>query len=80
MNNKRALRAMVLLVITALLFLPACSQGTPDLTEESSSVILEDFQPIVSATGIVLPSKRVVLSFPTPGIVDVIMVDDLFLP
>jgi len=76
MNNKRALRALYFLVITALLFLPACSQGTPDLTEESNSVILEDFQPIVSATGIVLPSKRVVLSFSTPGIVDEIMVEE----
>jgi len=76
MNNKRARRALYLLVITALLFLPACSQGSPDLTEESSSVILEDFQPVVSATGIVLPSKRVVLSFPSPGIVDAILVKE----
>jgi multidrug resistance efflux pump len=76
MNNKRALRALYVLVITALLFLPACSQGTPDLTEEPNSGILEDFQPIVSATGIVLPSKRVVLSFSTPGIVDEIMVEE----
>lgn len=76
MNNKRALRALYFLVITALLFLPACSQGTPDLTEEPNSGILEDFQPIVSATGIVLPSKRVVLSFSTPGIVDEIMVEE----
>jgi multidrug efflux pump subunit AcrA (membrane-fusion protein) len=76
MNNKRALRALYVLVITALLFLPACSQGTPDLTEEPNSGSLEDFQPIVSATGIVLPSKRVVLSFSTPGIVDEIMVEE----
>lgn len=76
MNNKRALRALYVLVITALLFLPACTQGTPDLTEEPNSGILEDFQPIVSATGIVLPSKRVVLSFSTPGIVDEIMVEE----
>ncbi|MCK4742069.1 MAG: efflux RND transporter periplasmic adaptor subunit, partial [Anaerolineales bacterium] len=46
------------------------------LTEESNSAILEDFQPVVSATGIVLPSKRVVLSFPTPGILDAIMVEE----
>jgi multidrug resistance efflux pump len=76
MNNKRALRALYFLVITALLFLPACSQGTPDLTEEPNSGIPEDFQPIVSATGIVLPSKRIVLSFSTPGIVDEIMVEE----
>lgn len=76
MNNKRALRALYFLVITALLFLPACSQGTPDLTEEPNSGIPEDFQPIVSATGIALPSKRVVLSFSTPGIVDEIMVEE----
>ena len=76
MNNKRALRALYVLVITALLFLPACSQGTPDLTEEPNSGIPEDFQPFVSATGIVLPSKRVVLSFSTPGIVDEIMVEE----
>ena len=76
MNNTRALRALYFLVITALLFLPACSQGTPDLTEEPNNGIPEDFQPIVSATGIVLPSKRVVLSFSTPGIVDEIMVEE----
>ena len=76
MNNKRALRALYFLVITALLFLPACSQGTPDLTEEPNNGIPEDFQPIVSATGIVLPSKRIVLSFSTPGIVDEIMVEE----
>lgn len=76
MNNKIALRALYLLLIAAVLVLPACSQGTPDLTEESNSAILEDFQPVVSATGIVLPSKRVVLSFPTPGILDAIMVEE----
>lgn len=76
MNNKIALRALYLLLITVAFVLPACSQGTPDLTEEPNSVTLEDFQPVVSATGIVLPSKRVVLSFPTPGIVDVIMVEE----
>jgi multidrug efflux pump subunit AcrA (membrane-fusion protein) len=76
MNNKIALRAFYPLLIAAVLVLPACSQGTPDLTEESNSAILEDFQPVVSATGIVLPSKRVVLSFPTPGIVDAIMVEE----
>lgn len=76
MNNKIALRALYLLLIAAILVLPACSQGTPDLTEESNSAILEDFQPVVSATGIVLPSKRVVLSFPTPGILDAIMVEE----
>jgi multidrug efflux pump subunit AcrA (membrane-fusion protein) len=76
MNNKIALRALYLLLITAVFVLPACSQGTPDLTEESINGILEDFQPVVSATGIVLPSKRVVLSFPTAGIVDVIMVEE----
>ena len=76
MNNKRALRALYFLVITALLFLPACSQGTPDLTEEPNNGIPEDVQPIVSATGIVLPSKRIVLSFSTPGIVDEIMVEE----
>lgn len=76
MNNKIALRALYLLLIAAILVLPACSQGTPDLTEESNSAVLEDFQPVVSATGIVLPSKRVVLSFPTPGILDAIMVEE----
>ena len=76
MNNKIALRALYLLLITVVFVLPACSQGTPDLTEESINGILEDFQPVVSATGIVLPSKRVVLSFPTAGIVDVIMVEE----
>ncbi len=76
MNNKIALRAFYPLLIAAVLVLPACSQGTPDFTEESNSAILEDFQPVVSATGIVLPSKRVVLSFPTPGIVDAIMVEE----
>ena len=76
MNNKIALRALYLLLIVGVLVLPACSQGTPDLTEESNNAIVDDFQPVVSATGIVLPSKRVVLSFPTAGIVDVIMVEE----
>ena len=76
MNNKIALRVLDLLLIAAVLVLPACSQTTPDLTEESNSANLEDFPPVVSATGIVLPSKKVVLSFPTPGIVAAIMVEE----
>jgi len=76
MINKIALRALYVLVIAALLVLPACSQGRPEQTEESNNIILEDFPPVISATGIVLPSKKVVLSFPTAGIVDVIMVEE----
>ena len=76
MNNKIALWTLNVLLIAAVLVLPACSQGTPDLTEESNSAILEDFQRVVSATGIVLPLERVVLSFPAPGIVDAILVEE----
>jgi multidrug efflux pump subunit AcrA (membrane-fusion protein) len=76
MIKRITLRVLNLLLIAAVLVLPACSQGTPDVTEESINGILEDFQPVVSATGIVLPSKKVVLSFPSPGIVDVIMVEE----
>ncbi|MEE8120313.1 MAG: HlyD family efflux transporter periplasmic adaptor subunit [Anaerolineales bacterium] len=76
MNNTIALRTLNILWIAAVLVLPACSQGAPDLTEEPNSAILEDFQRVVSATGIVLPSKRAVLSFPTPGVVDAIMVEE----
>ncbi|MGB2897573.1 MAG: HlyD family efflux transporter periplasmic adaptor subunit [Anaerolineales bacterium] len=76
MNNKMALRALHVLLIAAVLVLPACSQSTPDPTEESDNVFLEEFQSVISATGIVLPSKKVVLSFPTAGVVDVIMVEE----
>ncbi len=76
MNNKIALWTLNVLLIAAVLVLPACSQGTPDLTEESNSAILEDFQRVVSATGIVLPLERVVLSCPAPGIVDAILVEE----
>ncbi len=76
MNNKMALRALYVLLIAAVLVLPACSQGTPDLAEESDSIFLDDLQPVISATGIVLPSKKVVLSFPTAGVVDVIMIEE----
>ncbi len=76
MNNKTTMRILYLLMIAAVLVLSSCSQGTPDLTVESNNINLNDFQPVISATGIVLPSKKVVLSFPAAGIVDAIMVKE----
>ena len=76
MNNKTPMRVLYLLMIAAVLVLSSCSQGTPDITVESNNVILKDFQPVISATGIVHPSKKVVLSFPAAGIVDAIMVKE----
>ena len=76
MNNKTTMRVLYLLMIAVALVLSSCSQGTPDLTVESNNINLNDFQPVISATGIVLPSKKVVLSFPAAGIVDAIMVKE----
>ena len=76
MKSKKVKPIVVMLMITAVLVLPACSQGTTTATAVPNEADLEDFQPVVSATGIVLPSREVVLSFPTAGVVEVIMVEE----
>jgi multidrug efflux pump subunit AcrA (membrane-fusion protein) len=75
MNNKLK-RVLVVLMVTALLVLPACSQGTPTATVETNEAVVEDINTVVSATGIVLPSKEVILSFPTAGVVEEVMVEE----
>lgn len=64
-------------IVLGLMFLVACSglaaQETPTPAPETDA---EDFVPVVSATGVLVPSEWTTLSFTTSGVVESILVQE----
>ena len=73
---KKKITVVMLLVITAALLMASCSsfpiQAEPTAVPES----IEDFIPMVSATGMVVPDQSSTLSVATAGIVEEVLVED----
>lgn len=73
---KKKTTIVMLLIITAALVLASCSifptQAEPTAAPES----IEDFVPMVSATGMVVPDQSSTLSVATAGIVEEVLVED----
>ena len=69
--NKKSLGVVLLLLVMVL---AACGQSTP--TPEPTDEYLEDFVPVVSATGKVLPVKRAVMSMLMSGNVVELLVEE----
>lgn len=63
----------IILIGLLVSFLPACS--AQEKTPEPQDSVPENINPIVSATGVVLPSKRSTLSVSVPGIVAEVLVE-----
>lgn len=71
LKNKTSLIAGLLLLVVTL---AACGSSTP--TPEPTDEFFEDFVPVVSATGKVLPIKRAVMSNPVGGTVVELLVQE----
>jgi len=69
--NIKILPAILLLV----LFTAACG-GKDTPTPEATDEFFEDFVPVVSATGIVLPQQRAILAMPSGGMVEELLVEE----
>lgn len=73
---KKKTTVVMLLIITSALLMASCSsfpiQAEPTAVPES----IEDFVPMVSATGMVVPDQSSTLSVATAGIVDEVLVED----
>lgn len=67
---------LALLMGLSLSFLAACSALGPDPTPTPDLSTEEDFASVVSATGVVLPSQRTTLSFPSGGILDEMLIEE----
>ena len=67
-DNYNSLSRILLTLVLALL-LGACSGGAQATTESADLAPVEDFVPIISATGVVKPTRWVTLSFPGGGLV-----------
>ena len=71
-QNKKLTTIMALLLI---LLLTACGSGEQATTEASDQLALDDFVPVISATGVVKPNRWVTLSFPSGGLVRELLVE-----
>jgi HlyD family secretion protein len=68
-HSRKTTPATILLLIVMALLLAACGRGDETATESSDLLPLDDFVPVISATGIVKPTRWVTLSFPSGGLV-----------
>lgn len=73
--DRRSLVPRFLLVLTMAMFLAACGGGEEPTTDPGDLLPAEDFVPIISATGVVKPSRWVTLSFPGGGLVHELMAE-----
>ncbi|TFH35510.1 MAG: HlyD family efflux transporter periplasmic adaptor subunit [Anaerolineales bacterium] len=64
-----------LLMLALSLLLAACSGGQPSSTESADLEAVEDFVPVINATGVVRPTHWVTLSFPSGGLVRELLVE-----
>jgi multidrug efflux pump subunit AcrA (membrane-fusion protein) len=77
MRNRKITSIFILLLFTVLLFLTACSSITSTPTTSTDVVgTPENINPMISATGIVVPETYAILSFPMSGVVDQIQVSE----
>ena len=56
-----------LLMLVLVFFLAACSGSEESTTDPADLFPQDDFVPVISATGVVKPTRWVTLSFPLPG-------------
>lgn len=72
---KQNSKSKLILMFALMLLLVACSGGGQEATESTDLNPVEDFLPIISATGVVKPTRWVTLSFPGGGLVRELLVE-----
>ena len=73
--NKHNSTSKIILMLALMLLLAACSGGGQDTTESTDLLPADDFVPIISATGVVKPTRWATLSFPGGGLVRELLVE-----
>ncbi len=73
---KKKTAVMMLLIITAALVLASCSSFPTQAEPTAVPQSIDDFVPMVSATGMVVPYQSSTLSVATAGIVEEVLVED----
>ena len=73
--NKHNSTSKIILMLALMLLLAACSGGGQDVTESTDLLPADDFVPIISATGVVKPTRWATLSFPGGGLVRELLVE-----
>ena len=73
--NKHNSTSKIILMLALMLLLAACSGGGQDATESTDLLPADDFVPIISATGVVKPTRWATLSFPGGGLVRELLVE-----
>jgi HlyD family secretion protein len=74
--KKRTWISIVQMMILSSLFISACSGTAPKSSEPTSTPDAEGVQPVVSATGVVIPVQWSTLSMKTAGIVEAVLVEE----
>lgn len=74
MKNKKF--ALTLWLTIAALLIASCGNLVPQEEPTDVPEPIEDFVPLVSATGVVVPDQYSTLSFTTPGVVEEVLVEE----
>lgn len=75
MLNLKNMTMKILIALVVASLLTACAGEDQSATDATDPLLLEDFVPVISATGVVKPVRWVTLSFPSGGLVDELMVE-----
>jgi HlyD family secretion protein len=73
--EKKNIATKIILMLALALLLAACGPGQEATTESVDLETPEDFVPVISATGVVKPTRWVTLSFPSGGLVREVLVE-----
>jgi multidrug efflux pump subunit AcrA (membrane-fusion protein) len=73
--NHSISRSKILLMLALAVLLTACAGGEEATADPADLAPLEDFVPVISATGVVKPTQWVTLSFPSGGLVRELLVE-----
>jgi HlyD family secretion protein len=74
MNDHSKFKALFSLVVVSTLLIAGCGQSTQESTPTGEFEVEEQFIPVVSATGVVVPEMHTLLSLPVAGLIDEVSV------
>jgi multidrug efflux pump subunit AcrA (membrane-fusion protein) len=73
--DSRISKATILLLLSLAVLLAACGGGEEATPDPADLLPVDNFVPVISATGIVQPARWVTLSFPSGGVVQELLVE-----
>lgn len=74
MNDHSKFKMLFSLVVVSMLLITGCDKGTQESTPTGEFEVEEQFIPVVSATGVVVPKMHALLSLPVAGLIDEVIV------